>query len=87
MVLLARIFSNPANAGVDLSVPFIVERVNGKSIRNLTDLARVLDESHEKQDVFEFAPFHHVEAVDHEQARAARESILSTYGISNDKSL
>ncbi len=87
MVLLARIFSNPANAGVDLSVPFIVERVNGQSIRNLGDLARVLDESHVKQDVFEFAPFHHVEAVDHEQARAARESILSTYGISNDKSL
>ncbi len=87
MVLLARVFSNPVNAGVDLSVPFVVERVNGQAIRNLADLARVLDESHEKSDVFEFGPFHHLEAIDHQQARSARASILSTYGISNDKSL
>lgn len=61
--------------------------MNGQAIRNLADLARVLDESHEKSDVFEFGPFHHLEAIDHQQARSARASILSTYGISNDKSL
>lgn len=87
MVLLARVFSNPVNAGVDPSVPLVVDRVNGQGIRNLADLARVLDESPQKQDIFEFAPFHHIEAIDHEQARAARTSILTTYGISDDKSL
>jgi len=87
VVLLARVFSHPVNAGVDLSVPFVVERVNGQTIRNLADLARLLDASQQTQDVFEFAPFHHVEAIDHEQARAARTSILTTYGISDDKSL
>ncbi len=86
-VLLAHIFSNPANAGVDLSVPFVVERVNGQPVRNLADLARLLEESHQKQDVFELGPFHHIEAVDHEQALSARASILATYGIGNDKSL
>ncbi|HXN30842.1 MAG TPA: trypsin-like peptidase domain-containing protein [Polyangiaceae bacterium] len=86
-VLLAHVFSNPANAGVDPTVPFVVERLNGQSVRNLADLARLLEESHQKQDVFELGPFHHVEAIDREQALSARATILSTYGISNDKSL
>ncbi len=87
MVLIAKVFGNPVNAGFDVQVPLVLERVNGQGVRSLTDLARALDESKEKRDVFEFRPFHIIEAIDHDEARSARASILSTYGISNDKSL
>jgi hypothetical protein len=86
-VLLVHVFSSPVNAGVGLSVPYVVERVNGRSIQNLADLARALEEGHPKHDVFELGPFHHLEAIDREQAHAARASILSNYGITNDKNL
>ena len=87
MVLLAHVFANPANAGFDTTVPFVVERVNGQSVKNLADLARLLNDGNPRYDVFELGPFHHVEAIDRQQARSARATIQATYGISNDQSL
>jgi S1-C subfamily serine protease len=87
IVVVANVFRHPVNARLQAPVLSIVERVNGRPIRSLSELNRALDESQGPYDVFEFGPFGHVEALDRDRARTARSAILTTYGIRNDKSL
>jgi S1-C subfamily serine protease len=86
-VLLAHVFGHVVNAGVDAAVPYVVRALNAQPVRSLADLARMLEEGHPPYDVFELGPSHQMEAIDREKARAARDAILTTYGIPNDKSL
>jgi S1-C subfamily serine protease len=86
-VLLAHVFGHVVNAGVDASVPYVVRTLNGQPVRSLADLARMLEEGHPASDVFELGPSHQIEAIDREKARAAKDAILATYGIPDDKSL
>jgi S1-C subfamily serine protease len=86
-VVLANVFPNPVNAQMLAGLPAIVERVNGQSIKQLSDVVHALEDAQTKRDVLELGPYQVVEALDHEQARAAQQSILSTYGIPHDRNL
>ena len=86
-VLVAHVFGNAVNTGVDTGVPYVVHTLNGQPVRSLAGLARMLEEGHSPSDVFDLGPSHQIEAIDREAARAARDAILATYGITDDKKL
>jgi S1-C subfamily serine protease len=86
IVLLAGVFRHPVNARIDVALPAVVRRVNGRAVGSLEDLAQALNDSHDPYDVLEFGPDGALQAIDHEQARAANAAIRATYNILNDKS-
>jgi S1-C subfamily serine protease len=87
IVILANVFHNPVNTQIMANLPAIVTRVNGQSIKQLSDVVHALEGALTKKDLLELAPYQVVEAIDHEQARAAHQAILSTYGIPHDRNL
>jgi hypothetical protein len=100
MIVLTNVFRNPVNAQLDPTLPAVVERVNGQPVKNLADVARLLDgtgagaptppdgaQPGRRFDVIELGPSHLLEALDRDQARAAHASILSSYDIPHDKNL
>ena len=88
LVLLVDVLRDPINEGATYTNPRILRRVNGQSIRDLADLARILDASTAKRDVFELG-LHgmHLEAIDREKANASRAALLSSQGIGHDRNL
>ena len=88
LVLFAKVLRDPVNDGVSDGTPSIVQRVNGQPVRDLADLARILDASHAKRDVFELG-LHGglMEAIDHEKATTSARGVFASHGIGNDRSL
>jgi hypothetical protein len=87
MIVLTKIFRNPVNAQIEATLPSVLERVNGQPVKNLADLARLLDQGAGKFDAFELGPNGLWQVLDREQARAAQASILASYDIPHDKNL
>jgi hypothetical protein len=88
VVLLTQVMGDPMNEGVEKTVPVVVERVDGEPIKDLADLARALDQSHRKRDVFQLGyPQGTIIAIDHDQATAGRAALLAAHGIPNDRNL
>jgi S1-C subfamily serine protease len=87
IVLVARVLPDPVNEGVADNAPLLLNRVNGEPVHDLAGLARILDESHAKRDVFEVGTHDHIEAIDHEKAVATRAAFLAAHGMTHDRSL
>jgi len=88
IVVLARVLRDPVNDGVQEGAPVVVERVNGQPFHDLADLARLLDLSQRKRDVFQLAaPYPDLVAIDHDRAAATRAAFLAAHGIPHDRNL
>ncbi|HEY2513190.1 MAG TPA: trypsin-like peptidase domain-containing protein [Polyangiaceae bacterium] len=87
-VVLAKVFHDPVNEGFPDGAPNILEKVNGHPIRGLADLAKVLDDSTQARNVFEFAaPHPNLEAIDRLKAEAGKATFLAAHGIPHDRQL
>jgi len=87
VIVLSRVLRHPVNSQASLGTGAVLQRVDGKEIRGLDDLARALDEASGKTVVFEFEHDGLREALDREAVAAARPEILRTYGVSRDRNL
>ena len=88
IVVLAKVFHDPVNEGFPEGVPSILEKVNGHAIHGLADLAKVLDESTQARNLFEFAaPQSNLGAIDRLKAEAGKPTFLAAHGIPHDRHL
>jgi len=86
-VLLLRRLDHPVNVRMTWSGQLVVERVNGKRIRSLTDLVAAVEGNREEFHVFEFAYFGRFEVMRREDADRAHPEILRRFGIVEDRRL
>jgi hypothetical protein len=86
-VVLIRRLDHAVNANFAWRPPQLLERVNGREIRRLEDVAAALDGGAGRYDVFEFSGAGGLDVLDRGAAREAHEGILATYGLTGDRRL
>jgi len=86
-VVLAALLANPVNANFNVRGRALVDKINGIRIEKLEDVARAFEAGKDAQHVIEFAGKQGFECLDREQAAAANDMILKTYGVTNDRRL
>jgi S1-C subfamily serine protease len=87
-IVLTRVLAHPVNSEMDQQVS-IVRKVNGVSVKKLSDLAAAVTEAREKKSrfiVFEYDGGR-IEALETAEAESAHAAILKNYGISRDHRL
>ncbi|EMJ92578.1 PDZ domain-containing protein [Leptospira alstonii] len=80
LVFISRVFPDPANQGFHDFQDQILESVNDKSIRSLSDLKEILNESREEYVVFRFSG-NRIAAFSKEQLQDLNRKILSNYSL------
>ena len=86
-VVLVRRLDHAVNANFAWSPPQLLERVNGREIRRLEDLAAALAGDGDRYDVFEFSGAGGLDVLDRRAAREAHQEILAVYGLAEDRRL
>jgi S1-C subfamily serine protease len=86
-VVLIRRLDHAVNANFAWRPPQLLERVNGREIRRLEDVAAALDGGAGRYDVFEFSGAGGLDVLDRRAAREAHDGILATYGLTEDRRL
>ena len=86
-VVLLRRLDHPVNTNMAWYRNQVLEKVNGKEIQDLNDLVRTIEGSQDRFLVFEFSGSGHFSVIDRQQAAAANQAILATYGVSKDRNL
>jgi len=86
-VVLMRRLDHPVNAEMAWSKGLVVDRVDGRAIRDLFDLVAALDEDAGPFHVIEFAYSHRFAVLDREEALRSHAEILELYGVSRDRRL
>ncbi len=86
-ILLLRRLDHPVNVRMTWSGQAVVERVNGRRIRGLTDLVEAVEGNREEFHVFEFAYFGRFEVMRREDADRAHPEILQRFGVVRDRRL
>jgi len=86
-VVLLRRLDHPVNIDMTWSSQTVVERVNDKPIRSLTDLVEAVEGNREEFHVFEFAYFGRFEVMRREDADRAHPEILERFGVVEDRRL
>jgi S1-C subfamily serine protease len=86
-VVLLRRLDHPINVHMTWSNQAIVERVNDRRIRNLTDLIEAVEGNREEFHVFEFTYYGRFEVLRREDADRAHPEILERFGVVEDRSL
>jgi S1-C subfamily serine protease len=86
-VVLLRRLDHPVNVDMTWSGQAVLERVNDRRIRSLTDLVEAVESNHKEFHVFEFAYFGRFEVMRREDADRAHPEILERFGIVEDRRL
>lgn len=86
-VVLAAVLPHRVNASLEARRRLLVDRINGQRINRLEDAIRAFEKNRQAQDVIEFLPDHHLEALERAEVAKAQADILRTYGVSNDRRL
>jgi PDZ domain len=84
-VVLLRRLDHPVNVRMTWSGQAVLERVNDRPIRSLTDLAEAVESNREEFHVFEFAYFGRFEVMRREAADRAHSEILERFGVAEDR--
>ena len=85
-VVLAATLAHPVNADLRAASRALVDQINGVKIGKLEDAIRAFEENDKPQHIIRFAS-KTIECLDTAKANEARETILKTYGIPNDRRL
>jgi hypothetical protein len=85
--VLATLLPSRVNASLDSRRRLMVDKINGQRINRLEDVVQAFEKNREAQDVIEFLPDHHLEALDHAEVAKVQAEILKTYGVSSDRRL
>lgn len=86
MVVLSRVLADPANKECDGLRPGIVDTINGKKIRSLSDVAAALDEP-ARYDVVILEGDGVPIVLNREEVLKANPRIMQTYGIPSPRNL
>ena len=86
-VVMSGLLAHPVNANFNIRGRALVDKINGIRIEKLDDVIRAFEATKDGQDVIEFAGKQGFECLDREQAAAANDAILKTYGVSKDRRL
>ena len=86
-VVLLRRLDHPVNVHMTWSNQAVLERVNDKRIRNLTELIEAVENNREEFHVFEFSYFGRFEVMRREDADRAHPEILERFGVVGDRRL
>jgi hypothetical protein len=86
-VVLLRRLDHPVNVQMTWSSQAVVERVNDRPIRSLTDLVEAVESNREEFHVFEFSYFGRFEVMRREDADRAHPEILERFGVVEDRRL
>ena len=86
-VVLLRRLDHPVNVHMTWSGQAVLERVNDRPIRSLTDLVEAVESNREEFHVFEFAYFGRFEVMRREDADRAHPEILERFGVAEDRRL
>jgi hypothetical protein len=87
VVVLTRILRHPVNSQMSISLPVVVERINGLTLGGLGDVVKALSTSPGRFHRLEFEGNAGIEALDREKADAAHSEILRQYAIPRDRNL
>ncbi len=87
LVLLAGILPDPVNIGYQDYRMLVVDKVNGKSISGISDLATALETPKEGFHIIEFMDGASVQKIvlDAAEAKRANDKILANYGVRGDR--
>jgi hypothetical protein len=86
-VILLRRLDHTVNAEMAWYRQLIVESVNGRTIRALSDLIDAVEDNEEEFHLFEFAYFSRFGVMRREEADRAHAEILERYGVPEDRRL
>jgi S1-C subfamily serine protease len=86
-VVLAALLPDRVNASLDARRRMMVDKINGRRINRLEDVIQAFEENHNAQDVIEFLPDHHFEALERVEVAKVQAEILKTYGVPKDRRL
>jgi hypothetical protein len=86
-VVLLRRLDHPVNVHMTWSGQAVLERVNDRRIRSLTDLVEAVESNRKEFHVFEFAYFGRFEVMRREDADRAHPEILERFGVVEDRRL
>jgi len=86
-VFLSQVLPAAINLGYQQYSGLVLEKLNGKEIHSLAELAAVLDEAKEGNLVFEFMDDPGILVLDAQEVRAQQEAISKAYGISEPRKL
>ncbi|MBE8365198.1 PDZ domain-containing protein [Leptospira borgpetersenii] len=80
LVFISRVFPDPANQGFHDFQDQILESVNNKTVRSLSDLKKILNENQDEYIVFRFSG-NRIAAFSREQLQSLNSKILSNYNL------
>jgi S1-C subfamily serine protease len=86
-VVLLRRLDHPVNVHMTWSGQAVLERVNDRRIRSLTDLVEAVEGNRKEFHVFEFAYFGRFEVMRREDADRAHPEVLERFGVVEDRRL
>lgn len=86
-VVLTRLLHHEVNADLQLRGPSIVDKINGKRIERLADVAEAFEQGSGQYDFIEFRPGGRFQVLDHGKAQRATAEVLQRYGIPSDRRL
>ena len=87
VVFLSQVLPTAINLGYQQYSGLVLEKLNGREIRNLAELAAVLDETREGNLVFEFTDDPGKLVLDATEVKQRQEEIGKAYGISELRKL
>ncbi len=86
-VVLSSVLAHAVNANWKVVGRALVDRINGRRIEQLEDVLQALEGSTNAHQVFEFLPNRALETMNRVAADRARDEILGTYGVAQDRRL
>ena len=86
-VLLSAVLPHSVNAGMEVRGRILVDRINGRRIDRLEDVPLAFEKCDHPQDLIEFYPEAHVEALERGDVAQAQAEILKTYNVPKDRRL
>jgi len=86
-VVMVHLYRHAVNSQMAWTGPLIVNRVNGRAIQSLQELADSLAANQGRFQTFEYEPINGIEILDRAKADAAQKEILEQYGITSDRNL
>jgi hypothetical protein len=86
-VVLLRRLDDAVNTHIAWSRNQVVERVNGKTVRNLDELVAAVEGHQGDQHLIEFSSFGRLGVIDRRAAEKANSDILRRYGVPKDRNL
>ncbi len=86
-VVLAGLLTHPVNANFNVRARALVDKINGIRIEKLEDVVKAFESGQGAHHVIEFVGKQGFECLGREDAQAANDAILKTYGVTNDRRL